>query len=166
MTFSFDLRDIVAAVSLRDIVAGLALVLSAFATWKTVRFNERQKSLIESQERLTKRLLEKEEGESAAEKKADLGATFIKLGSSTYRLKIWNKGKAAARNVSIEVPEENDCLIQSDIEAKFPLEILETYQSVELIAAVHMGTKRKHSLKLRWSDDFSTENEKVVYPTL
>ncbi len=154
------------SVTSSDIVAGLAFCLSAFATWKTVQFNDRQKSLIESQERLNKRLLEKEDDETREDKKANLGATFIKIGSNNYRLKIWNKGKATARNVSIEALEGSDCLIQSDIDGKFPLEILEMHQSVELIAAVHMGTKRKHSIKLCWSDDFSFTNEKILYPTL
>jgi len=154
------------SLTLSDVVAGLALLLSAYATWKTVQFNDRQKSLIESQQRLNQRLLEKEDAESTAERKADLGATFIKLGSSNYRLKIWNRGRAAARNVSIGFPEGNDCLIESDISSKFPMETLETHQSVELIAAVHMGTKSKHAIKLSWADDFSPSNEKVVYPTL
>ncbi len=152
--------------SASDIIASLALLISAYAAWKTVQFNNRQKSLIESQEKLNLRLLEREEADSTSDKKADLGATFIKLGSSKYRLKIWNKGKTTARNVSIEFPEGNDCIIQSDVSEKFPLEALDTHQSVELIAAVHMGTKRKHAIKLIWSDEYSESNEKTVYPTL
>ena len=131
-----------------------------------MKFNDRQKSLIESQEKLNQRLLEKEDAESNEEKKGNLGATFIKLGSNKYRLKIWNKGRATERNVSIDFPEGNDCLIESDINSKFPLETLDTLQSVELIAAVHMGTKNKHAIKLCWADDFSSTNEKIVYPTL
>lgn len=153
-------------ISASDIIAGLALLISAYAAWKTVQFNDKQKLLIESQEKLNKRLLEREESESISDKKADLGASFIKLGSSKYRLKIWNKGKNTARNVSIEFPEGNDCILQSDVTEKFPLEVLDTHQSVELIAAVHMGTKSKHAIKLIWSDEFSQQNEKIVYPTL
>jgi hypothetical protein len=149
-----------------DIIATLALLISAYAAWKTVQFNNKQKTLIESQEKLNLRLLEREEADSASDKKADLGATFVKLGSSKYRLKIWNKGKATARNVSIEFPDGNDCVVQSDVSEKFPLEALDTHQSVELIAAVHMGTKRKHAIKLIWSDEFSQSNEKTVYPTI
>lgn len=149
-----------------EVLSGLAFLLSAFATWKTIRFNNRQKSLIESQEQLAKRLLAKEDAESDQEKKADLGASFIKLGSSNYRLRIWNKGKAAARNVQLEFPDGNDCVIQSDIESKFPLEALETFQSVELVASVGMDTRRKHTIKLCWVDDYSTANENTVYPTL
>ena len=154
------------SISIGDAIATGALMLSAYATWKTFKFNERQNALIESQERLNKLLLDKETGEIQSVKKADLGATFIKLGSTKYRLKIWNKGKSAARNVSLEFPEGNDCLIQSDIDSKFPLEILETHQSVELIAAVSMDTKSKHPIKLVWSDEFSEFNEKLVYPTI
>ncbi len=154
------------SISASDIIAILALIISAYAAWKTVQFNEKQKSLIESQEKLNQRLLEKEEAESISDKKADLGASFIKLGSNKYRLKIWNKGKTTAQNVSIEFPEGNDCIVGSEIVEKFPLEALDTHQSVELIAAVHMGTKSKHAIKLMWSDGFSQHNEKTVYPTL
>ncbi|WP_432452601.1 hypothetical protein ACRRS0_16560 [Agarivorans sp. QJM3NY_29] len=149
-----------------DIIAGFALAMSAYATWRTTSFNEKQKSLIESQEKLNNLLLEKEEGEALSDKKADLGASFVKLGSSKYRLKIWNKGSATARNVRLEFPEENDVLIGSDIEEKFPLESLEKFQSVELIAAVHMGTKSKHVIRLVWEDDAHDHNEKLAYPTL
>lgn len=149
-----------------DVVAGLALLLSGYATWKTVQFNDRQRSLIESQEQLNKRLLEKEDAEASEGRRADLGATFVKLGSNSYRLKIWNKGKAAARHVRVEFPSGNDVIIQSDVDSKFPLESLEPFQSVELIAAVHIGSKSKHEVKLLWEDDHSKTNEKTTYPTL
>lgn len=149
-----------------DPIACIALVLSAYATWQSVRFNERQKSLIESQERLNKRLLEKEDAEAENDRMANLGATFVKIGSNNHRLRIWNKGKAPARNVTIEPLEGCDCLMLGDINRKFPLEILEPHQSVELIAAVHMGTKSKQPICLRWSDDSADAREKVLYPTL
>jgi hypothetical protein len=149
-----------------DIIAGLALLFSIYATIKTIQFNNRQQSLIESQEKLNRLLLEKETSDSASERRANLGASFIKLGSSKYRLKIWNKGKAVARNVILEFPEGNDVLMKREIEEKFPLEALDTHQSVELIASVHMDTKPKHAIRLIWSDDHSERNEKLVYATL
>jgi hypothetical protein len=111
-------------------------------------------------------LLEREKFESISDKKADLGANSIQHGSNKYKLNIWNKGKTTAQNVSIEFPEGNDCFSESDIAEKFPLESLDTHQSVELIAEVHMGTKRKHTIKWIWSDEFRKHNEKTVYPTL
>lgn len=149
-----------------DVIAGLAFLLSGYATWQTVSFNKKQKSLVESQERLNNLLLEKENEVAVKEKSADLGASFVKLGSSKYRLKIWNKGSAAARNVRIEFPEGNDVVIDSEVSDKFPMESLERHQSVELIAAVHMQTKRKHVVRLIWEDDAQAHNEKLSYPTL
>lgn len=149
-----------------DIFAGLALLVSAYAVWKTVQFNNRQRGLIESQERLNRWLLAKEAAESISDQKADLGANFLKIGSGKYRLKIFNKGKAAALNVSIEFPEGNDCFIESDVSEKFPLEILEPYQSVEIVAVVALGTKSKHVVRLIWDDGSGRRNDKIVYPTL
>ncbi|EPY9204279.1 hypothetical protein ACXHVK_003895 [Morganella morganii] len=71
-----------------DVIAGLAFLLSGYATWQTVSFNKRQKSLVESQEKLNTILLEKENEDALKGKQADLGASIIKLGSSKYRLKI------------------------------------------------------------------------------
>src|ERR1700730_16351193 len=99
----------------------LALLVSGYAAWKTIRFNERQRSLIESQERLTQRLIAKEEEDSRSEKRADVRAGFICLGSNSYRPKVWNQGRATARDVALEFPDGNDCIADSDLEAKFPL---------------------------------------------
>lgn len=154
------------SITFADVLAGLALVLSVVATVTTIRFNGRQKSLIKSQELLNQRLLEREENDAQADRKADLGANFIKLGKSNWRLKIYNKGKAAARNVTIACEEADNLLIQSDVDSKFPLEVLEPMQGVELLASVDFSSKTKHTIVLRWADDFSDSNEKTVYPTL
>ena len=153
-------------IEIGEIIACLALLFSAYSIIKTVRFNKRQNSLIEIQERLNTLLLEKEVNEVNRGKKSVLGANFIKLGSSKYRLKIWNQGKATARNVRIEFPGGNDVFIQSDLDSKFPLESLEQYQSVELIAAISMESNRKQTIKLIWSDDSREYNEKTIYPTI
>jgi hypothetical protein len=149
-----------------DLIAGLAFLLSSYATWQTVNFNKKQKSLVESQEKLNNLLLEKESEDALKEKRADLSASFIKLGSSKHRLKIWNKGAATAKNVRVEFPEGNDVVIDSEVTDKFPMESLERHQSVELIAAVHSGTKRKHVVRLIWEDEAQLHNEKLSYPTL
>lgn len=99
-------------------------------------------------------------------KKADLRADFLKYGSNKYRLKVSNRGPASARNVRIEFPDGNDCIIDSELKDKFPFELLERHQAVELIAAVCMETKSKHKVKLVWDDDFQSNNEKVVYATI
>lgn len=154
------------SVDASSVIAFLALLLSLYATWRTFQFNKRQEALIDSQETLNKMMLEKGRSEALSEKKADLKAAFIKLGSSKHRLKIWNQGKAVARNVRIEFPNGGHIFMQHEIEQKFPLEVLEQYQAVELVAVVGLQTPRKHEVRLIWSDDSSEREEKTLYPTI
>lgn len=153
-------------VSWGDIFTGLAFFLSLFATGMSLWSNHKQKSLWLSQERVNVMLLQQEEREQLTAAKADLAASFIKLGGGHYRLKIFNKGKATARNVRIELPDGDDVIIRSDISEIFPLESLEHLQSVELIAAPHMGSKLKHTIRLLWADSSSESNEKTMHLTL
>lgn len=111
-------------------------------------------------------MLDKERDDALANKKADLGATIVRLGRNNYRLKIWNKGKAAAKDVSIFFPEGNELVDERDVAEKFPLQILDTHQSVDLLAVVAMETRSKHAIRLTWSDDAGSQNEKLVFVTI
>ena len=71
--------------SISDIVSLLALTLSAYATKQTVLFNKRQKSLIESQEKLNTILLEKEEHESINNKMAEITAAIVPIGNKVKK---------------------------------------------------------------------------------
>lgn len=153
-------------ITLGDIAAVIALLLSGYAIWTTRKFNKRQLTLIESQEELNKRLLAQSDAKAFESRKADVGASYAKFGSSKYRLKVFNKGKAVARNVRIEFPDGDTPVLKSEIEDKFPMEVLEQHQSVDLIAAVSMGTPSKQTAIVRWSDDHSDSNEKTLYLTL
>ncbi|WP_320151053.1 hypothetical protein [uncultured Tolumonas sp.] len=148
-----------------DGIALLALFLSGYATWKTVQFNKRQDGLVETQKELNKLLLVKETEEILDDKKADLGASIVKLGNNKYRLKIWNKGSAVARNVEVDFPNGNELVSESELNDKFPYECLEKHAAVELIAYVHSQTARKQTLRLRWSDEYKNKNEKLIYLT-
>lgn len=155
-----------APVTVGDCIAALALLLSLYAAIATARFNKRQRQLIEGQDKLNAVVFARETAEAVEAKRAELGATFSATGSSNHRLKVWNRGKAPARNVRIEFPEGNECLIESDVDSKFPMELLEPHHSVELIAVVGLNTKRKHPMRLRWDDDSGDDHQKMVYPTL
>ncbi|WP_038881867.1 hypothetical protein [Vibrio jasicida] len=147
------------------VVALLALGLSGYATWKTIQFNKRQDSLVETQNKLNQLLLAKETDEVLEDRKADVSASIIKLGNGKYRLKVWNKGSSEARDVSISFPDGNHLVDESELESKFPYECLEKHGSIELIAFIHGQTPRKQKILIRWSDDHMNKNEKLVYPT-
>lgn len=149
-----------------EVIAGLALLLSAYATWRAHRFKKKEEELLDLQTKVNALILEKEQREAINATRADLGASFLAIGSKKHRLKIFNKGKVAAYSVAIEFPDGNDVVPESEIDDKLPLEAMEPGQSVELIAAVHSGTKRKHALRLRWIDSDGEEKEKMVHATL
>ena len=152
--------------SLGDIIAGLALLLSAYATWRSHRFKKKEEDLLDVQRKVNSLVLEKEKREAEQAERAELGASFIAIGSKKHRLKIFNRGKAPAHKVSIDFPEGNDIIPDTELRDKFPMELIEPGQAVELIASVHLGTKRKHAIGLRWKDAGGQEREKVVRVTL
>lgn len=153
------------SLSLSDVIAIAALLLSGYATWTTARFNSRQKSLLESQEALNKRLLARDSAESEHAQRADIGAKLIKVGTS-YRIRVFNKGMASATQVQIDFPNGNKIASESDMARKFPLEALEPLQSVDVLANVYLGSDSKHVARFRWVDGFSDSNEKQVYLTI
>lgn len=141
-------------------------MLSAYATWRAHAFKKREEELLEIQKKLNTLMLDKEKREAAHEKEADLGANFVTIGSEKYRLRISNKGRAAAYHVTIDFPEGNDIILEDDIQEKFPLELLERGQSVELVAMIAMGTKRKLAIRLSWQSADGERCEKTVYATV
>jgi len=141
-------------------------VLSAYATWRAHAFKKREEELLEIQKKLNMLMLDKEKREAAHEKEADLSANFVTIGSEKHRLRISNKGRAAAYHVTIDFPEGNDIILEDDIQEKFPLELLEHGQSVELVAMIAMDTKRKLAIRLSWENIDGERCEKTVYATV
>ena len=121
---------------------------------------------MELQGKVSSLVLEKEQREAEQAGRAELGASFVSIGSKKHRLKIFNKGKVPAHGVAIEFLDGNEVVLESEIEDKFPMEHIDPGQAVELIAAVHLGTKRKHAIRLTWKDEDGSERKKDVYPTL
>jgi len=146
-----DIGTVVSAV-----VAILALGLSIFSVRKTNKFGE-------TTDQLNRLLIDREKADNLTSKQADLSANIIELGKSKYRLKIFNRGKCVAKNVKlIDMDKENSVLIESDIEDKFPVPILEQHQSVELIAAVTFDSGPRIHIKLIWDDETGKNREKKL----
>ena len=148
-----------------DVIAALALLFSVYATRQTMKLGQKQNSLVDDQRRLNQLLVAREEKAVASEQVADVSANLIKLGNAKYKVKIFNKGNFPARNVEILFPEGDELFMKSEVAEKFPFELLEPHQSVELHALIHMGTGRKHLIALKWADGRSEANEKSVYLT-
>lgn len=151
---------------LSEIIAFLALLLSGYATYRSLKFKKSEQNLVEVQKKLNLLMFEKEKREAEQISKADLGANFIFTGNHNFRLKIFNKGKAPAYNVTIEFPDGNDIVDEHSIKQKLPLEKMEQGQSVELLASYGSESKMKLKIELKWQNEDGYEQNKIVYPTL
>lgn len=153
-------------IDLGDIVAAVALLISGLSALATLLFYRHQQKINLTTEKLNQLLIKRETEQDQEKQKADLSANFIKVGKHNHRLKVFNRGKCDARNVRIELPTGNGPLIASDVHSKFPVPVMEQHQSIELIAAVSMGSPTRMTIKLIWDDDSGMNNEKIVMPTL
>ncbi|WP_370175274.1 hypothetical protein [Sphingobium abikonense] len=133
-------------VTISDLVAVAALGLSGYTLWRQRKGDELTRKLNALQ-------IEKELAESVSSKKADLFANFVNTGKSRYQFKIFNLGKGTARNIRMEVLAGNELLERRDLTGKFPYPSLEPHQAISLLAAVHMGSPRRATVKLTWEDD-------------
>ncbi|KZX91124.1 hypothetical protein A3718_14970 [Erythrobacter sp. HI0019] len=141
------------------IVAFAALIISGVSLHKSNKTNARQ-------DELNRLLIERETRAGRDTKRADLSANIITLGTRNHRLKVFNRGKATARNVRlIDLQEEVSVLAQNVIRQKFPVPILEQHQSVEVPALqLSAGPARAH-IKLIWDDEAGSDHEKELTPS-
>ena len=151
------------SISISDIAAFSALVVAIWSAVQTGRFNRRQNAFAETAERLNQLLIDKEALESQAQRKADVGANFVKIAKSDYRLKVFNRGPVAARNVRLEFLAGGEVMIASELKQKLPIPALERHQTVELIASINMQSPRRAHMRIQWDDDAGTDQHKEVW---
>ena len=147
----------------QSVVALLALAFSVYTFRRTHNLAQKQAELLEDQKRLNRILVEKEETEAANAKRADVSARMVRELKGS-KVKVFNAGKASARNVRLVFDESSEGvrLLNREI---FPLEILEPQQGVNLPAAVYLGSPAKTAITLIWDDGTGDNHEKVVYLT-
>lgn len=147
--------------------AWLALVLAGVSLYKNHRSDKRQDELAATTEELNRLLIERETQAGRESKRADMSANLISVGKNDWRLMVFNRGKGTARNVRLlDLQEGRSILIRNDIQHKFPLPILEQHQSVEIIAALDLGSPRRAHIKLMWDDETGSDHEKELTPSL
>lgn len=88
---------------------------------------------------------------------ANVSASVVALGNNRKRLKIYNSGKALAKNVNIRFLEENNIIAQ--IDEKLPINLHE-HQSVEFPMMLDNLSPSKIKFILTWDDDRTPQNEK------
>jgi hypothetical protein len=145
-----------------DVSSYLALCASITALVITYRFNARQKRFFENQELLNKTLLRQADAENKEKKQADFGVRIVNKGQSHRRVRIFNQGKAPARNVRTELLAGEEMLMSGELDEKFPAERIDPQQGLELRTFMHLRSPTKLKLRVLWEDDFSMNQEKVL----
>ena len=97
----------------------------------------------------------KEEEEDS--KKAQVCGNIIKYDKGKRVLKVYNKGKAPAKNIRIEgIDEEKFCVSGLDL---FPYELLNPQESIEITIFSHLGIRNTLPLSYYWDDASQKNNE-------
>lgn len=128
----------------------LALVLSVFSYIDSRKANKFQERLGDLEEKIKIYELEEKEKQREEATKACVEARIVKYSKNSYRMKIWNSGKATAYNVDFSVPEELKRLIGND---KVPYESLESKKGFEEYVIVHLQFPPKLRVTTSWSDE-------------
>jgi len=152
-----------------DIIASLALLVTVVGQIRSelrARKNDSDQRVMKlEQDRLRKLLLDKETKAALNEMKAELGARLVNISRSSYRLKIFNRGKVEARNINILFPDNDgsEYLMMDDVKEKFPYEVLHPQHGIEIIAGLGYGCKTKYRIKLVWDDGYQKKNEEEFF---
>lgn len=142
-------------VSAGDVIASLALAFSLFTFWRQRKFDEQNRKLNEL-------LIAREESESDAAKRADLGARFVKHGKNSYTLNIFNRGQGDALNVRMDVLKDDGIIIMSEVERKMPFPKLEPQSAIKILAAPCLGMDTRVAIKLLWSDGGGEQEKELT----
>lgn len=134
-------------VSLGDVAAIFALLLSGYSLWRQRKFDAETS-------RLNALLIDREHNEAIAAGKADISANFVTVSKNSHQLRIFNRGKGEARNVRMVVLDGNDLFQENDISSKFPYPSLDSHQPLNVPIRVHMQSPRRATVTLSWEDAF------------
>lgn len=142
-----------------SIISFFSLLTSFYAVKRTVYFNRKQEENNVITMELSKLLLKKEQVEAYAENAANVSACFTKTGNKQTILKIFNNGKALAKNVNIKFPDHIDLNICMR-EQKLPTN-LEEHQHLDLDVSYSMNCQRKIRVILNWEDDKGSQEKEM-----
>ncbi|MGE9310329.1 hypothetical protein ACLOAU_01680 [Niabella sp. CJ426] len=132
------------------VISAVALLLSLYTYFRHDAKIKKQNALINQFQ------LERFKKETDSEKKAIIEANVVKSEKGRRIIKVYNKGKATARNVIVTFPGETNLIIPD-----YPSSIdIRPQNSIEIIAFAYEGSSG-NTLKIdfEWQDDFRLDNK-------
>lgn len=98
------------------------------------------------------------EKEREQQKAACVEARINHITKDRYRIKIWNSGNAAAKNITASWARESQILFFD--QEKLPFELLEPQKSFDLAISTYSGSARKLCITTEWEDDDGKKHSK------
>lgn len=133
------------------IISVLALIASVFT------YLRHDKKLKEQERRINEYQLKQIEKENLENKKAAIRGNIVKGLKSGRTLKVYNSGRATARNIRVEGLDVNGIFyIRRDI---FPYELMNPQDYTELTMHLTCGCPSTIKLKYIWDDEYGDNNE-------
>jgi len=133
----------------------LISIVALLFTWLTDRKVKVQQVIINKYD------LDKKINEIVENKKAIIEANSFKSGNG-WKIKIYNKGKATAKNIRIDSPDlfENKGINLSIDKDFLPYQILHPQTSFEIDMMLFYGYKKSPKVKFIWDDEFGLNQER------
>ena len=133
------------------IISVLALIASIFTYFM------HDKKLKEQERKINEYQLKQIEKENLENKKAAIRGNIVKGLKGGRTLKVYNSGRATARNIRVEGLDVNGIFyMRRDI---FPYELMNPQDYTELTMHLTYGCPSTIKLKYIWDDEFGDNNE-------
>lgn len=133
------------------IISVLALIASVFT------YLRHDKKLKEQERRINEYQLKQIEKENLENKKAAIRGNIVKGLKGGRTLKVYNSGRATARNIRVEGLDVNGIFyMRRDI---FPYELMNPQDYTELTMHLTYGCPSTIKLKYIWDDEYGDNNE-------
>lgn len=131
------------------VISSSALLLSLYTYFRHDAKIKNQSALINQFQ------LEKLKKETESEKKAIIEANVIIREKGKRIIKVYNKGKATAKNVAVTFPGDPNVMIPD-----YPTSMeIRPQTSMEIYIHAHMGSPDTLQINFEWQDNFKSDNK-------
>lgn len=138
----------------------LSLIISIAAIlWSLITYFVHDRKIKQQEARINEYQLEKIKNEEEENKKALICGNIVKGSDELRILKIYNKGKATARNVDIQSLEP--AIIRREYNNDLPCELIQPQDYIEFRFYAGHIPETKVKITFTWDDDFKSENERT-----
>ncbi|WP_143595787.1 hypothetical protein [Tropicibacter naphthalenivorans] len=153
-----------------EVVTGIssviAILISILAWWTSYRAAKDQSKLTLRETELVRLLIAKEQRDHASSLSTEVSARLHNTGKHNWKLRVFNRGPAEAKNVRLEVLSENSFFSESWISNKFPMPRMEAGQSVDILASVVLSSHEKEDIRILWDDSTGKNRSNTITVTI